>query len=351
MPWPGMRKAKNRAGAQQATAWSRLKSRAVARFSVTKHENNNSNTNIAPTPPTTGPKPQQHRRIRRLLSCFMGPEEPKSTAPPTETPESYGPNNIKPESFLMNKELGAGGQGAVYAARYPQREQIPGAPEEFALKVAELNEQKERYQQLAFREYRLHRMVSGHPHITTMYTGFSSDVPYLRAYLLTELLNGGDLQKLWEHWKDGLPINRALEIITQLCDALAHMHQQGVAHCDLKPAKVLLAHGYDATGNNVAKLVDFGLAVEFTRARDGSPQKTRIIGGTCSYMSPEALQNRSLDPTKLDMYSVGIILCILLSGRKPFAVPKTERKNREALLRARLELDLEQDFMVGPELE
>ena len=351
MPLLRLRKQRNRAEAPQATAWSRLKSRAAARFAVTKQQNNNTET---PAPTSTA-TPQGKGLLHRVLSCFgkaesrAPPDAPTSETQP-ESPENYGHKGIKPKKFRTEKHLGTGGQGGVYVARYPKKQRVPGAPKNFALKIADLGGEHPSNRELAFREYKLHKMVSGHRHIATMYTGFSSNWRTPRSYLLTELLHGGDLHDLCKEWSAGLPQKVALEIAEQICQALVHMHHRGVAHCDIKPANVLLAHEFNATGSNVVKVVDFGFALKFTRPSDGSaPTKTRIPGGTSCFMSPEALENKPLDPTQLDVYSLGILMCLLLGGKSPFAVPNEDANNPQAHLRARTEFNTRRDFVEAQE--
>ena len=103
-----------------------------------------------------------------------------------------------------------------------------------------------------------------------------------------------------------------------------YMHELGVAHCDMKPANLLLEKEFEPTGNNVVKAVEFGFATTFTRPDDNFAPAVRIPGGTWCFMSSEALESKLLDTTKLDMYSLGIILCLLLRDKRPFTVAREE---------------------------
>ena len=344
-----MRKTKSRAGAPQATAWSRFKTRAAARFAVTKQPKNS-----ADTATSKSRNPSRNKGVlRQLLGCFRAPrDEPAPSHPaPTETsetPTADGCEEIDPHKFIFDRHLGTGGQGGVYAARYPQRDLIPGSPESFALKISKIHAEQASTPELALREYQLHNLAAGHPNIATVYTGFTSGLRAPRAYLLTELLRGGDLYRLCRAWSGGLPKEHALEIAAQISAALLHMHDRGVAHCDLKPDNVLLAENFSVTGPNVVKLVDFGFALKFTTTKDG-PIPERIPGGTLEFMCPEALDNQEIDPTKQDIYSLGIMMCLLLRGKMPFNLPEEEQNDRKAHLRARAELDIRRDFFAAQE--
>lgn len=104
-------------------------------------------------------------------------------------------------------------------------------------------------------------------------------------------------------------INRVRELLVQVCDALAYIHGRGLVHRDLKPSNILV----DKDGD--ARLMDFGLCK--TIAEMGPVTDTGRVVGTYRYMSPEQASGETLD-ARSDLYSFGVILYELLTGRPPF---------------------------------
>jgi tRNA A-37 threonylcarbamoyl transferase component Bud32 len=127
-----------------------------------------------------------------------------------------------------------------------------------------------------------------------------------RLYLVQEFLAGGDLRA--QVSKDGLPPERALEILEPIFSALSYAHRAGIVHRDLKPENIML----DANGR--LRVTDFGLA----KAEDSEKlTKTGVCMGTPAYMAPEQIQENELDPAT-DQYALGAMTFELLSGRIPF---------------------------------
>ena len=102
---------------------------------------------------------------------------------------------------------------------------------------------------------------------------------------------------------------RLRDAMLQLCDALSYIHGHGLIHRDLKPSNVMV------DGDKVVRLMDFGLA-KFL-AEDGAVTAGGRLVGTFRYMSPEQILGEAVDP-RADLYSLGVILYELLSGRPPF---------------------------------
>ena len=125
-------------------------------------------------------------------------------------------------------------------------------------------------------------------------------------YYVAELVDG---ESLAERLLDGpLETEEARELAEQLCDALGSAHAQGVVHCDVKPANVLLAR------DGTLKVGDFGVA----RLAGGTSQAlASTVAGTPRYMSPEQARGRPTS-TATDVYSAGVVLYEMLSGEPPF---------------------------------
>jgi len=152
------------------------------------------------------------------------------------------------------------------------------------------------------REAQLLARVSD-PGIVRIYDiGHAKEGPYYVA----ELVEGESLAE--RLLRGPLPPDEAREIARQLCDALASAHAQGVVHCDVKPANVLLAR------DGSLKVGDFGVA----RLAGGTSQAlSATAAGTPRYMSPEQARGRPTSPAT-DVYSTGVVLYEMLTGEPPF---------------------------------
>ena len=194
--------------------------------------------------------------------------------------------------------LGRGGMGVVYQAFDPVLER------EVALKVmlpqvAEDPEQKQRFEREARAIARL-----THTNVVTVFDlGYHTDGA---PYIVMELLKGQDLLHLM-HQVPSLSLSRKLSIIGQVLDGLGHAHKVGIVHRDIKPANVSI------TEDGTAKIMDFGIAhlASTSGTADGS------ILGTAAYMSPEQARGERVDG-RSDLFSVGSLLCELITGRRPF---------------------------------
>ena len=152
---------------------------------------------------------------------------------------------------------------------------------------------------------------TGHPHIVeVMDFGQSADG---RPYMVMELLTGRNLHELL-HVKRRLSQTRAINICRQMCDALAAAHVRGVIHRDLKPANVFLTE--QDGRKDFVKLLDFGLA-QLTDP-DKIPEVPVRIYGTPEYMAPEMARPKRPTEAPADIYSLGVLLYQMVTGRLPF---------------------------------
>jgi serine/threonine protein kinase len=127
-------------------------------------------------------------------------------------------------------------------------------------------------------------------------------------FIIMEFIEGISISQILK--SHAIPLEMALSIALQMCDALSYIHRNGVIHRDIKPENIVL------TGNGVAKLIDFSCAKFFddTFTETGSCKLT----GTILYMSPEQLNNSDIVDEKADIYSLGASLYEMLTGRLPF---------------------------------
>lgn len=155
-----------------------------------------------------------------------------------------------------------------------------------------------------FREAKAAGSLSPHPHIVTIYeVGQQGD----RYFIAMEYLEGRPLRDILQ-MEGPLPVDRALHIALQVCEALDYAHARGVIHRDIKPDNIHILPG------DVVKLTDFGIA---RITADPSITADGQVFGTPSYMSPEQVAGKPLD-ARTDIFSLGITLYEMLTGRKPF---------------------------------
>jgi len=166
------------------------------------------------------------------------------------------------------------------------------------------------------------------------------------TYLVLEFLVGRDLLTLLES-DTGLPLARSVDIMSQVARALAAAHVAGVVHRDLKPENIFLTEHED--GSDYVKLLDFGIAK--LMCTSASPRLTRAgtAVGTPNYIAPEQALGADVDH-RADIYSFGLILYELATGRRPFAcadvVETVAKQVTEVPVRPR-ELDGSRDIPVA----
>jgi serine/threonine-protein kinase len=201
--------------------------------------------------------------------------------------------------YIIELELGRGGMGTVYRARHAVTDQLA------AVKVlpAEMARQPnfiERFQ----REIELLKRLE-HPNIVRFYEAGESDGFHFYAM---EFVDGQRLDHVIVQNRC-LPWQTAVELTLPVCRALKHAHDNGIIHRDLKPSNLLIAH------DGTVKLTDFGVAKVF----DGTQlTATGGIIGTAEYMSPEQGEGKPVTP-RSDLYSLGVVLYVMLTGRTPFS--------------------------------
>ena len=199
--------------------------------------------------------------------------------------------------YEVRSVLGRGGMGCVHCAFDPVLER------EVALKVMRAEivddpEQKQRFEREARAVARL-----SHPGVVTVFDlGYHTDGS---PYIVMELLRGQDLLARMRA-EPPLSLEEKVSIIGQVLDGLGHAHRAGIVHRDIKPANVFL------TEDGSARIMDFGLAF-FT----SSGATSRSVMGTVAYMSTEQVRGERVDG-RSDLFSVGTMLCEMLTGRRPF---------------------------------
>jgi len=215
--------------------------------------------------------------------------------------------------YRILEPIGAGGMGAVYKAYDNKLQRV------VALKLlpSEYVSQQDRRRRF-FQEARAASALN-HPHILTIYEVGEDDG---KPYIAMEFIQGETLRHKIKN--KVLQLKEALDIAIQIAAGLERAHELGIIHRDLKPENLMLSRdGY-------AKILDFGLA-KLVAERDralvaDSEQKTLVLGvetesgtlmGTVNYMAPEQLLGQRVD-RRCDVFSFGVVLCEMLTGRAPF---------------------------------
>jgi serine/threonine-protein kinase len=170
------------------------------------------------------------------------------------------------------------------------------------------------------REENLGRRLD-HPAIVRMLTPREKS----RMYLAMELVDGKSLRAILQE-KRSLPVEQALDVAGQICEALVYLHAQRVIHRDIKPENVLV----NAAGK--VKILDFGIALDESARRLTWAGLSSAVG-TPDYMAPEQIGGRRGDE-RTDVYAVGTMLFEMLTGNLPHAAP-----NPHALMRAKTSED------------
>jgi serine/threonine-protein kinase len=151
----------------------------------------------------------------------------------------------------------------------------------------------------------------------TIVATYDAGVDSGTAFIVMELVRGRTLRQLLDG-SGALQIGLAVEIAAQVADALGRAHRAGLVHRDVKPANVLVADDEDGTLR--AKVTDFGIA-KARAGLDSDLTQTGTVLGTPKYLSPEQVQGREDLDERSDLYSLGVVIFEMLTGRVPFDAP------------------------------
>jgi serine/threonine protein kinase len=136
------------------------------------------------------------------------------------------------------------------------------------------------------------------------------------AWIVMELIRGDTLRHLLNS-RGPMDPSMAIDVAAQIADALAHAHRAGLVHRDVKPANILLV---EEDGTPRAKVTDFGIAKATEGLGGLDLTRTGIVLGTPKYLSPEQVEGHEPD-ARADLYSLGVVLFEMLTGRPPFEGP------------------------------
>jgi serine/threonine protein kinase/tetratricopeptide (TPR) repeat protein len=267
-----------------------------------------------------------HERVEKLLRAhdeaggfFSQPLKSATSAPMAATTDLPGIEKAGDTigRYKLLEQIGEGGCGVVYMA-----EQQEPVRRRVALKVIKLG--MDTKQVVArFEAERQALALMDHPNIARVLDAGATDTG--RPYFVMELVRGIKITEFCDQKK--LSTQERLELFISVCRAVQHAHQKGVIHRDLKPSNILVTI---VDGAPVPKVIDFGIA----KATSNQPLTNKTLFtafaqfvGTPAYMSPEQAEMSGVDiDTRSDIYSLGVVLYELLTGKTPF--------DAEVLLRA-----------------
>lgn len=214
--------------------------------------------------------------------------------------------------YLVHSLIGIGGMGRVYLAEDVE------LGRRVALKLLLKHFTHDEKQLLRFRQEARAASALNHPNILTVHEIGQVDGTY---FIATEYVDGETLRERLHHSSIALP--EAIDIATQIADALATAHAAGIIHRDIKPENVMLRR--DA----YVKVLDFGLAKLTEKVTEVAPPESQrtattlirtdsgVIMGTVYYMSPEQIRGVRVD-ARTDIWSLGVLLYELVAHRRPF---------------------------------
>ncbi|MGB9416570.1 MAG: serine/threonine-protein kinase, partial [Acidobacteriaceae bacterium] len=234
----------------------------------------------------------------------------------TATPTSIGP-------YRLLRKIGEGGMGQVWLAEQsePVRRQV-------ALKLIKVGV----YDDGVLKRFQAERQslaMMEHPAIAKVFDAGSTRDG--QPYFVMEYVAGLPITEYCDQKQ--MSIRERLDLFIQVCDGVQHAHLKAIIHRDLKPANILVA---DVDGKPLPRIIDFGLAKAATVEADGETMFTMVgmVVGTLGYMSPEQADSSVLDvDTRTDVYSLGVVLYVLLTGCLPFDSKKGQQKSLLEALR------------------
>ncbi len=213
--------------------------------------------------------------------------------------------------YEVKSEVDRGSMGIVYLGHDPY------VNRSVALKVALADslsdpESGEQYRKMFFNEAHTAGMLT-HPNIISI---FDAGADEETCYIVMEYIDGGDTLKSHTKPETLLPIEKVVEIIFKCANALDYAHRQGVVHRDIKPSNILITKDKDV------KIGDFSIA-HITKL-DSTSTAPQGVMGSPRYMSPEQLKEEEIT-TRSDLFSLGVVMYELLTGKHPFATDSFSR--------------------------
>jgi eukaryotic-like serine/threonine-protein kinase len=230
-------------------------------------------------------------------------------------------------NFRLMRRLGEGGMGQVWLAV-----QVSPVQRQVALKLIKAGMYDEAVVQ-RFQSERQSLAIMDHPAIAKVFDAGTTSQG--QPYFVMEYVPGLPITEYCDLRK--LSIAERLQLFIQACDAVQHAHRKAIIHRDLKPPNILVV---EVDGRPVPRIIDFGLAKALppagTAPAAGQSLFTQLghFVGTPGYMSPEQIDLNVQDiDTRTDVYSLGVVLYVLLTGLQPFETRARQKPPIDELLR------------------
>ncbi len=244
--------------------------------------------------------------LESLLSAYENSSELSQFPWLAEAAEAAAPQFIGPYRLL--EKLGEGGMGQVWLA-----EQSAPVRRRVALKLIRTGIYDNALLQ-RFQAERQSLAIMDHPAIAKVFDAGTTETG--QPYFVMEYVPGLPITEYCDSKK--LSIRQRIELFIQVCEGVQHAHQKAIIHRDIKPANILVV---EVDGKARPSIIDFGLAKAVTARVSGETLFTQAGAflGTPGYMSPEQADPGVQDiDTRTDVYSLGVVLYVLLTGCEPF---------------------------------
>jgi eukaryotic-like serine/threonine-protein kinase len=241
----------------------------------------------------------------------------------TDLGSAMAPGQIFAQRFELIRKLGEGGMGQVWLA-----EQVSPVRRQVALKLIKAGMYDEAVVQ-RFQSERQSLAMMDHPAIAKVFDAGTTSQG--QPYLVMEFVPGLPITDYCDEHK--LDIKDRLDLFIHACEGVQHAHQKAIIHRDLKPSNILVV---EVDGKPVPRIIDFGLA-KTTAPQVSDESLFTQLGqfiGTPGYMSPEQVSPSARDiDTRTDVYTLGVVLYVLLTGLQPFETKRREKPSLEEWLR------------------